>query len=359
MESWSVSSLPGRAKAVAWSDFYSQRIEKVSIAPANHDEFDSEIRIGEFGPIRIMQMSCGRCSIHRGPHHIARASGRVYTLIFQVRGAGTFTHYGHEAALTSGDFTLCHGEAPYAYQLGDDCEVVMLRVPANVLKEHLPSPDYFCGRHLSGEGLTQTAGTLITTLCAQLSAALSSDFQHRVARHLLDMVATSYAIAFESEIKASSNVSAWHARAKLYIEQHLREPDLSPCSIAEKLKLSPRYLRTIFASGNEETVSAYILRRRLEECARQIEDPRWNGHSITAIAFSWGFNSAPHFTRSFRDRYGVSPRRYRLLRVNDSGAGGTSVKNPDSSGPSAPASLLPPTGSPLPGRAQSEWRESS
>ncbi len=70
----------------------------------------------------------------------------------------------------------------------------------------------------------------------------------------------------------------------------------------------------IFASGNE-TVSAYILRRRLEECARQMADPTWNGHSITEIAFAWGFNSAPHFTRSFRDRYGVAPREYRRRRL--------------------------------------------
>lgn len=319
MESWSVSSLPGRAKAIAWSDFYSQRIEKVSIAPADREECEAEIEIGEFGPLRVMRMRCGRCSIDRAPHDIARASGRVYTLIYQARGDGKFTHYGHEAALGAGDLTLCHGEAPYVYQLGDDCEVVMVRVPANVLKEHLPSPDYFCGRRLAARpGLTEAAGTVIARLCTQLSTALSSDFQHRVARHLLDMVATSYAIAFESEITSSSNVSAWHARAKLYIEQHLRKPDLSPSVIAEQLKLSPRYLRTIFASGNE-TVSAYILRRRLEECARRIEDPRWNGHSITEIAFSWGFNSAPHFTRSFRDRYGISPRRFRRLRLTDAG----------------------------------------
>jgi AraC-like DNA-binding protein len=319
MESWSVSSLPGRAKAIAWSDFYSQRIEKVSIAPADQEDFDAEIQIGEFGPLRIMQMTCGRCSIDRGPHHIARASGRVYTLIHQARGNGLFAHYGHEAALCVGDFTLCHGEAPYAYQLGEDSRVVMVRVPANVLKEHLPSPDYFCGRHLpAAVGLTEAAGALIARLCAQLSTSLSPDFQHRVARHLLDMVTTSYAIAFDSEITSSANVTVWHARAKLYIEQHLRRPDLSPCAIAGQLKLSPRYLRTIFASGNE-TVSAYILRRRLEECARQIEDPRWHGHSITAIAFSWGFNSAPHFTRSFRDRYGVAPRRFRQLRESEAG----------------------------------------
>jgi hypothetical protein len=74
--------------------------------------------------------------------------------------------------------------------------------------------------------------------------------------------------------------------------------------------MSPRYLRAIFATSNE-TVSAYILRRRLEECARELADPRARAGSITEIAFGWGFNSAPHFTRSFRERYGMSPRQYR------------------------------------------------
>jgi AraC-like DNA-binding protein len=162
------------------------------------------------------------------------------------------------------------------------------------------------------------------------------------------MIATSYAIAFESNITASSNVGAWHARARLYIEQHLRTPDLTPCSIASKLKLSPRYLRMIFASGNE-TVSAYILRRRLEECARQIEDPRWSDHSITEIAFSWGFNSAPHFTRSFRDRYGIAPRRYRDRH------GFKKRRRPLLSSPTASA---PPQESPLPGPTQPASRGS-
>lgn len=60
-------------------------------------------------------------------------------------------------------------------------------------------------------------------------------------------------------------------------------------------------------------MSAYILRRRLEECARQIGNPAWNAHTLTEIAFSWGFNSAAHFTRTFRERYGLAPREYRRV----------------------------------------------
>ena len=58
-------------------------------------------------------------------------------------------------------------------------------------------------------------------------------------------------------------------------------------------------------------MSAYILRRRPEECARQMCNPAWHAHTLTEIAFSWGFNSAAHFTRTFHEKYGMAPREYR------------------------------------------------
>ncbi len=42
-----------------------------------------------------------------------------------------------------------------------------------------------------------------------------------------------------------------------------------------------------------------------------MRDPAWSGQTLMKIAFSWGFNSAAHFTRSFRDQFGMSPREYR------------------------------------------------
>jgi AraC-like DNA-binding protein len=299
----------------AWSELHSEQAATVGFAEGDRVASDAALTTAEFGPLRIARLHCRHCTIERTPHHLAEAADRSYTLILQARGSGLLRQYGHEAALGAGDLTLCHGEAPYTYRLAEDCEVVMLRVPAHLLAEHLPSPQSFCAHRLpASEGLTRAAAVLIGDLCAPSPpAAIPGELRHRIARHLLSVIATSYAIAFDSKPTASSNVSTLQARAKLYIEQHLRQPDLTPCSIARALRLSPRYLRMIFASGNE-TVSAYILRRRLEQCARQIEDPRWSGRSITEIAFSWGFNSAPHFTRSFRGRYGTSPRRYRHLR---------------------------------------------
>jgi AraC-like DNA-binding protein len=296
----------------AWNALYSSRLDQVDVTTANHETFEAELTLGTLGPMRVARITCGRSSFARTPRHIVHAPGRVFSFILQARGRGVFAQYGHEAPLEEGDITLCDSAAPHSYHIEDRSQVMMLRVPASMLKERLPSPEQFCGRHLSStEGLTCTVGAVMGSICTQLERGLSPYFQNSLARHVLDLLATSYAIAFDSMSTASSVVSGRHAKVKLYIEQHLRDPDLSPCTIAQGLKLSSRYLRMIFATSGE-TVSAYILRRRLEECARQMTDPQWRGRSIAEIAFGWGFNSAPHFTRSFRDRYNVSPRHYRF-----------------------------------------------
>ena len=75
-----------------------------------------------------------------------------------------------------------------------------------------------------------------------------------------------------------------------------------------------------FPAQENETVSSYILRRRLEECGRQLSDVLWRRRTITEIAFGWGFNNATHFARVFRNHYGTSPRDYRNTNVKRTGA---------------------------------------
>ncbi len=214
-----------------------------------------------------------------------------------------FAQYGHESVLRSGDFSLCDSAAPYSYRVDDSAEVLMLRIPENILSEYLPSPENVCGRHShASNGLTSAVAALALSLCDRLETGLPSEFCARVARHLMELLATAYALEFDSQPAGPSVISGRHAQVKLYIEQHLRDPHLTPSMIASRHKLSTRYLRMVFAVGGE-TISAYILRRRLEECARQISDPRWRGRSISEIAYAWGFNSTSHFARTFRMRF--------------------------------------------------------
>jgi AraC-like DNA-binding protein len=187
----------------------------------------------------------------------------------------------------------------------------MVRVMPAVLREYLPSIDQFCGVHLGrAVGVTSTVAAMVQSLSEHADFGSCPDYESRVASYLLEMLSISYTIGFDGRPTTSVRIGRRRNDIIRYIEDRLRDPSLTVESVAKGVHVSPRYLRAIF-SGSEESVSAYIRRRRLEECARKMRDPAWRGHTMMKIALSYGFNSAAHFSRSFREQFGVIPREYR------------------------------------------------
>ncbi|SHI49859.1 helix-turn-helix domain-containing protein [Streptomyces sp. 3214.6] len=99
-------------------------------------------------------------------------------------------------------------------------------------------------------------------------------------------------------------------RVMEYVELHLTDPDLSPEVIARAHHISVRYLHKLFKE-EDTTVGRWILRRRLEECRRDLMRNGRGSRTIAAVAGRWGFLSAAHFSRVFRSAYGMSPREWR------------------------------------------------
>jgi AraC-like DNA-binding protein len=47
--------------------------------------------------------------------------------------------------------------------------------------------------------------------------------------------------------------------------------------------------------------------RRLKACYRELSQARLT-ETVTEVAFRWGFNDAAHFSRSFKEAFGTTPR---------------------------------------------------
>lgn len=97
------------------------------------------------------------------------------------------------------------------------------------------------------------------------------------------------------------------------IETLLPDPDLSLRRVANEEGVSPRYVQKLFASANE-TFSHYLRTRRLERCRIDLASPQHGRLSISEICYRWGFNGSAHFSRAFREQYGLSPRQFRQGR---------------------------------------------
>ncbi len=99
-------------------------------------------------------------------------------------------------------------------------------------------------------------------------------------------------------------------KAYQIIDARLSDPDLSMRKVSVELKISLRYLYKLFASSGEG-FGRYIKRRRLERCRCDLSNPIYANFKVSEICFRWGFNEAAHFSRVFREQYGMSPRSWR------------------------------------------------
>lgn len=92
-----------------------------------------------------------------------------------------------------------------------------------------------------------------------------------------------------------------------YIEEHLDE-DLSLTELADIGGFNSSYFSRMFKQVMNETVSEYVLRRRIGLAKRLLAD---SNVKIQDIAYKTGYTSPQSFARTFRREMGVSPKEYR------------------------------------------------
>lgn len=83
--------------------------------------------------------------------------------------------------------------------------------------------------------------------------------------------------------------------------------------LAQQTNLSVSSFKREFAKLYNDTPANYIKTKKLEKAAELllISDKR-----ITEIAFDCGFNDLANFTKSFSDKYNLTPTNYRLTLTN-------------------------------------------
>ena len=94
------------------------------------------------------------------------------------------------------------------------------------------------------------------------------------------------------------------------MEANIEEP-MSPDELARHIGLSRRQLERLFQKYLNCVPTRYYLELRLRR-ARQLL--LQTSMSIVDVAFACGFVSAPHFSKCYRDHFGIPPRDERRLR---------------------------------------------
>ena len=95
-------------------------------------------------------------------------------------------------------------------------------------------------------------------------------------------------------------------QAQIYISAHIREK-LSVPLVARQVDVSPSYLTALFHKNLQISPGEYIRRIKLQESKQMIRE---NDLNFTEIAAALQYSTVHHFSRQFKEKFGITPTEY-------------------------------------------------
>ena len=95
-------------------------------------------------------------------------------------------------------------------------------------------------------------------------------------------------------------------QAQQYISTHIREK-LSVPLVARQVDVSPSYLTALFHKNLQISPGEYIRRNKLQESKQMIRE---NNLNFTEIAAELQYSTVHHFSRQFKEKFGITPTEY-------------------------------------------------
>ncbi len=98
-------------------------------------------------------------------------------------------------------------------------------------------------------------------------------------------------------------------QAQVYVSTHVWQ-DLSVPFVASHVDMSPSYLTALFHKHLDISPAEYIRRVKLQESKHMIRENKLN---FTEIAAELQYSTVHHFSRQFKEKFGITPTEYAKL----------------------------------------------
>jgi AraC-like DNA-binding protein len=247
----------------------------------------------------------------RSTRNVRAAAPERVVISLQTSSQAWVTQNGLEQVVPRGDLMLVDHRYPYEFGWFGPGRPVSYQVSLDVLglpdatvrraTGRLHTSPYFA---IFRSHLSQVASVADDLTSTPYAADTAGDTTTNLMRALLVTASDAgpTATAPEAEIVRVLD----HAR------RHVEDRRLSPGRIAQALNMSERHLYTLCRNA-DISLEQWIIARRLELARARLAAPVGKTRTIAAVAHSCGFTDPAHFSRRFRQTYGVTPRQWQRM----------------------------------------------
>jgi AraC-like DNA-binding protein len=284
-------------------------------APARHAEprsFQGEYETYMAGPLALGGTAFEAHRYGRSAQRIRSDGLNHYHVNLHLAGGFSGRVGERDFSAGPGDITLLDfGKPVELHSLPS--ELLVIGVPREALEFNIPRGEHH-GLVLRGvTGLGGLLGDHMRSLVARLPQMTVDEVPAATAASIAMIAACFQPTAATFAEAKSTLLDSIGDRLRRHIALNLRAGALAPDELCAEFGISRASLYRVFTPYGG--VAAYIQNQRLSHVFTALMNPMHKHRKISDLAFEWGFVSEPHFSRTFRKAFGMSPSDARS--VND------------------------------------------
>lgn len=303
---WTASGNTYRERYDDWVHRAEQLYGLMHFGASPADEFHANAQLKDLGNLKLIACECSPCEGWSSRRSISQADRESLLVQLVLAGEEIITYDDTELVLRPGDILIGDSVRPSKWKVTAPLQKLSVIASLDRFKALRPTTWQNARQKMSGKS---GAGRLLWDFVVGL-ADEADNIQPDTHDAAISECALTLVASLVPRTQAVSGASTRTNALKAYIERNLGDETLSIASLAEANGISVRYAHALFHNAGW-TYQDYLIRRRLERCFSDLRNPAMSNTTITQIALCWGFKSISHFSKRFRDHYGVSPKSVR------------------------------------------------
>lgn len=273
-----------------------------------HPEVYARMDLWQLGQVALFRNASSGIAMACNPRQ-ARNGSPLVALAVQERSAAVHEQFGHRQQVRPGELMLVDLTAPFAFRWRAAGASRAIQIPLTELGLSMEIVRS-AGPLLARSPLARTVTNLVIDLFRDAEQISADPFASSAGTTTLDLVRALIASAAARGPEARTvHHETLLAQIREYMRQHLRDPDLTPASIARAHNISLRHLYSLTAEASFSP-QQWIMTRRLDGARTDLALPGTRTRAIATVARRWGFRDPAHFTRRFRSAYGMTPTEW-------------------------------------------------
>ncbi|UUC96428.1 helix-turn-helix domain-containing protein [Comamonas sp. C11] len=299
---WNTALIPQGQRAEFWRsavcEAFLSMTPRIDCAP----RFEARLDHQSIDDIDLNRVTAPAHGVSRTKGDIARSGKDVFFLNVSMSGRCHIRQNGREYTARAHELVLMDSTTPYSVDLPDGGEMFSLSVPSQCLLRLAPRAHDLAAKRLS----VSTASRLLLSQIHEVAALddITTGQTSMVRQMFLSLVAGCLSEEQDAEVAATARLR----RLRRFLATHHSDPDYSPAMAANQAGISLRALHAEFERAGS-AFSAELIEVRLTR-ARDLLLLKRAPLAVSVVSEMCGFKSAEHFSRRFRQRFGVSPSRF-------------------------------------------------